>query len=99
MRAIDLIIAVGWASFWIGWLAAAFGVKSGRTAWRRYAGFRVLIAVVVVMLARLGAFRGHDSRDLVLGAIGVVVFLFGLVVAVWARVHLGRNWGTPMTEK
>jgi protein-S-isoprenylcysteine O-methyltransferase Ste14 len=21
------------------------------------------------------------------------------VVAIWARVHIGRNWGTPMTQK
>lgn len=23
----------------------------------------------------------------------------GLVLAVWARVYLGSNWGTPMSEK
>jgi protein-S-isoprenylcysteine O-methyltransferase Ste14 len=23
----------------------------------------------------------------------------GLGFAIWARVHIGRNWGTPMTQK
>jgi protein-S-isoprenylcysteine O-methyltransferase Ste14 len=27
------------------------------------------------------------------------VFLLGLAIAVWARVNLGRNWGTPMSQK
>jgi protein-S-isoprenylcysteine O-methyltransferase Ste14 len=27
------------------------------------------------------------------------LFLIGLGLAVWARVHLGRNWGAPMSEK
>ena len=32
-------------------------------------------------------------------AIGLVIFLLGLALAIWARVYLGRNWGMPMTEK
>jgi protein-S-isoprenylcysteine O-methyltransferase Ste14 len=35
----------------------------------------------------------------ILQAIGAVLFLVGLALAVWARVNLGRNWGTPMSEK
>ena len=27
------------------------------------------------------------------------LFAIGLLFAVWARVHIGRNWGTPMTQK
>ncbi len=29
----------------------------------------------------------------------MALFLMGLGLAVWARVHLGRNWGAPMSEK
>ena len=35
----------------------------------------------------------------ILQAVGVILFLSGLALAVWARVHLGRNWGMPMTAK
>jgi protein-S-isoprenylcysteine O-methyltransferase Ste14 len=34
-----------------------------------------------------------------LGAIGAVVFASGIALAIWARIHLGRNWGMPMTQK
>jgi protein-S-isoprenylcysteine O-methyltransferase Ste14 len=27
------------------------------------------------------------------------VFACGIGLAIWARVHLGRNWGMPMTQK
>jgi protein-S-isoprenylcysteine O-methyltransferase Ste14 len=27
------------------------------------------------------------------------MFVSGLGLAIWARVHLGRNWGMPMTER
>jgi protein-S-isoprenylcysteine O-methyltransferase Ste14 len=35
----------------------------------------------------------------VLQGIGLALFLTGLGLAVWARFYLGRNWGTPMSEK
>ncbi len=27
------------------------------------------------------------------------MFALGLGFAIWARIHIGRNWGTPMTQK
>lgn len=99
MHAVDQFIGVSWLAFWLYWLSAARGVKSGRSQWQRYIGFRVVIALVVLTLLRIPALRGHATRDTLLGAIGVPVFGLGLAFAVWARVHLGRNWGSPMTEK
>jgi protein-S-isoprenylcysteine O-methyltransferase Ste14 len=59
-----------------------------------------VIVGVAVLLVRLGAFRGHRmNSDPWFAAVGLVLFGLGLGFAVWARVHLGRNWGTPMTEK
>jgi protein-S-isoprenylcysteine O-methyltransferase Ste14 len=34
-----------------------------------------------------------------LQGIGLACFAFGLAFAVWARVYIGRNWGTPMSQK
>jgi protein-S-isoprenylcysteine O-methyltransferase Ste14 len=31
--------------------------------------------------------------------IGLVLFALGLAFAIWARLHIGRNWGTPMSKK
>ena len=51
---------------------------------------------------RLGATAHAAPSDIsrpVLAWIGLALFLAGLAVAIWARVHLGRNWGMPMSEK
>ena len=31
--------------------------------------------------------------------LGLFLFALGLGLAIWARVHIGRNWGTPMSQK
>jgi protein-S-isoprenylcysteine O-methyltransferase Ste14 len=100
VTAVELVFAVGWGVFWFYWLAAAFSMKRGHVAWSREARIRLVIVAVAVLAARLGAFRGHGvSTDLVRSGIGLALYASGLLFAVWARVNLGRNWGTPMTEK
>jgi protein-S-isoprenylcysteine O-methyltransferase Ste14 len=100
MRAIEITFATGWGIFWLYWLVAAFSMKRGRVPWARELRIRALIAVVVVILIRLGVFKDHRlNMDLWRGALGLALFAPGLGLAIWARVHLGRNWGTPMTQK
>ena len=56
--------------------------------------------LVVLLLVRLGAFKGHQvTDDPWLEGIGLAVFVLGLALAVWARIYLGRNWGMPMSHK
>ncbi len=100
MRAVELVFAVGWAAFWLYWLVAAFSMKRGRAPWSRELRIRGVIGVVVILLIRLGAFRNHGLNiDPWLVGIGLVLFALGLSFAFWARIHIGRNWGTPMTQK
>lgn len=100
MRAVELVFVAGWAAFWLYWLVAAFRMKRGRVPWSRELRIRAVVAVVVIVLIRLGAFRGHGiDTDPVRGGVGLALFALGLAFAVWARLHIGRNWGTPMTQK
>ena len=100
MRALELVFGVGWAAFWLYWIVQAFSTKRGRVPWSRELRIRAVIAVVVILLIRLGAFRGHGlNTDPWRAGIGLVLFALGLAFAVWARMHIGRNWGTPMTQK
>lgn len=100
MHVVDMIIFVGWLAFWIYWLAASVGVKAGQTRWGRFAGFRVGLILLILLLLRLKAFNGHTvTTGPVLQGIGLAVFALGLGLAVWARVYLGRNWGMPMSQK
>ena len=100
MRAVEVVFAVGWAAFWLYWLAAAISMKRGRVAWSREVRIRVVIIVLVFVLLRVGAFRGHGlNKEPWVAAVGLVLFAGGLAFAVWARLHIGRNWGIPMTRK
>ncbi len=100
MRSVELVFAVGWAGFWLYWLAAAFSTKRGRVQWSRELRIRVVLVVVVVVLVRLGVLRGHGVHtDPWREAVGLVLFALSLGFAIWARVHIGRNWGAPMTQK
>ena len=51
-------------------------------------------------MLRVQVLKGHAATDDPwLTGIGLAIFLLGLALAVWARVYLGRNWGTPMSKK
>jgi protein-S-isoprenylcysteine O-methyltransferase Ste14 len=100
MRVADLVIVVSWVAFWFYWLVAARGAKPSQYQRGGLTGSRVAVAVVTVFLLRAVAFRPHPvHRDPVLTAAGLVLFYLGLAIAIWARLNLGGNWGTPMSRK
>ena len=99
MLVLELVFALGWAA-WIYWFVAAFSMKRGRIAWGQQLRIRVLVFGVAVVAVRLGAFRDHAfDTDPWRASVGIALFALGLGLAVWARRHLGRNWGTPMSQK
>jgi protein-S-isoprenylcysteine O-methyltransferase Ste14 len=98
MHALRTAIDIAWVLFWVYWLVSAFAVKEGRASRRRIPlnGLTAASVVVVVRVFRGGSLAVNSP---VLAVIGAVVFAAGIAVAIWARVHLGRNWGMPMTQK
>lgn len=100
MTGVEIVFSVGWGAFWLYWLVAAFSMKRGHVRWSLELRIRLVIVVLVVLLVRLGAFRVHHlNTESWRAGLGLVLFAAGLGLAVWARVHMGRNWGTPMTQK
>jgi protein-S-isoprenylcysteine O-methyltransferase Ste14 len=102
MRDIDYVIYSLWVVFWLAWLAAALSAKrSAHSSVGQFVGWRLATFVIVYFVIRFGVTRGHHAivSSPVLQGIGLLLFLLGLGLAAWARVHLGRNWGTPMSEK
>jgi protein-S-isoprenylcysteine O-methyltransferase Ste14 len=100
MHVVDVVIFAGWVAFWLYWLVASIGVKAGQTRWTRFAGVRVGVILVVLLLLHTRILKAHTAgSDPWLQGIGLAVFLLGLALAVWARVYLGRNWGMPMSQK
>jgi protein-S-isoprenylcysteine O-methyltransferase Ste14 len=101
VRSVELVFGVGWAAFWLLWLLASFTVKRGRRQWPRGGPIRVAFIVLVFLVFRLGVVRGQSgvSTEPWREAVGLVLFALGLGFAIWARVHIGRNWGHPMSQK
>jgi protein-S-isoprenylcysteine O-methyltransferase Ste14 len=100
MKAVEFVFAIAWAAFWTYWLVAAFSMKRGRPAWSRELRIRAVIVVLAILLLRFGAFRNSGiNSDPWRAGLGLVIFAVGLGFAIWARVHIGRNWGTPMSQK
>jgi protein-S-isoprenylcysteine O-methyltransferase Ste14 len=100
MRAVELVCAIGWGAFILYWLIAAFSMKRGRVPWGREARIRIVLIVLIVLLSRLGVVRDYGPlhSDPWREAVGLALFAGGLLFAIWARVTIGRNWATPMTQ-
>jgi protein-S-isoprenylcysteine O-methyltransferase Ste14 len=100
MHAVEFVFTIGWAAFWIYWLVAALSMKRGRVSWSRELRIRAVVVVLAVLLLRLGVLRdGGIDSDPWRAGFGLVFFALGLGFAIWARLHIGRNWGTPMSQK
>jgi protein-S-isoprenylcysteine O-methyltransferase Ste14 len=95
MHTLKTAIAIAWIVFWVYWFVSAVNVKEGRAS-RRRIPLSALSIIVFLRVFRGGSLAVHSP---VLEAAGAVVFVSGIALAIWARVHLGRNWGMPMTQK
>lgn len=107
MWLINVIIGICWIVFWLYWILAAFTSKKDAPP----SNVQVFVAsrVGLLVLAFLATMAFHRLPQSVTShsiggsplvqVIGLVLFLAGFSLALWARQHLGKNWGMPMTEK
>ena len=108
-----VVIIASWAAFILVWLGLSFFVKrdvrGGRFA-RAYRVRMLVIAILVVVIVR--SLRHHESAthhlanrllffspSLLLAWIGAGLTALGIAVAIWARLHLGRNWSASPAMK
>jgi protein-S-isoprenylcysteine O-methyltransferase Ste14 len=98
MNALRLAIDCAWLVFWIYWIAsAATSKESVSGGWRtRLTGVSAVGVFVIAGAIRGGGLAVHS---VLLAGAGALVFACGIALAVWARLHLGRNWGMPMTRR
>lgn len=89
------------------WIVSALGYREGKSAGGlRSSGFRIGLLILVILLfrsqlsapltgffARYSTFAFGPNGQLV----GVILCGLGIAFAIWARIHIGRNWGMPMT--
>ena len=96
-----------WIVFWLYWLISALRTyakteRRGGFPWP--VGMVMLLAAVLVLSVSgrgvNGLLLSRFVPDIpVVAVAGIVFTAAGLLFAVWARVHLGRNWsGMPMIK-
>jgi protein-S-isoprenylcysteine O-methyltransferase Ste14 len=98
MHTLKIALIVAWVLFLIYWLTSAFSAEQG-SASRRRIPLNSVAALSVILFLYVFSGVSLTVNSAILGAVGAVVFASGIALAVWARLHLGRNWGMPMTRK
>jgi protein-S-isoprenylcysteine O-methyltransferase Ste14 len=102
----DLPFAVLWLAWLAYWLIAARNVKATQRC--EPLASRLVTVVLTAAAGVLLAFRSHRlpwlnarfvPQTIVLHWLGLLIAALGLGFAVWARVHLGRNWSGTVTVK
>jgi protein-S-isoprenylcysteine O-methyltransferase Ste14 len=100
------IILITWVIFWLYWIIAAFHSK--RNASLNVGGFmgsRIILFLLLIILLRFQniqnySFKNHFlTGNIWVPVAGLVILFVGLLLAIWARLYLGQNWGMPMSLK
>ena len=97
MHTLTLVIGLAWIVFWLYWLVSAGAAKESVSGgWRtRIVGGGAIGAFVIVGILP----RSLPTHVLALAVPGAVLFACGIALAVWARLHLGRDWGMPTSQR
>ena len=91
-------VLVIWAVFWLYWLILAFLTRSPvKKRWQP--GIPPVLPLIAVLLWVIFSvfFPGSLLLPILPALPGIALTLAGLGFAVWARIHLGKNWsGQPV---
>jgi len=111
MELLSWLPLVFWIFLWTYWFISAFRAKKSvhmKSFWVWQFGIRLVILALVLYIFRTGhggvftyLFSNQLSAllpaSLLVSMLGVILCAAGVSFAVWARVHLGMNWGMPMS--
>ncbi len=99
------LIVACWLTFLGYWLISAAGTKKTVQGTPRSLGWWALLALAMLVIFPmeitdwLGGYHALASPHPESNSIGVILAAAGIACAVWARWHLGTNWGMPMSVK
>jgi protein-S-isoprenylcysteine O-methyltransferase Ste14 len=100
-------IALMWALWALYWSISAANVKP--TAQREPASARAIHLLLMIIcfallaapprIAHTGLFGRFIPADGTVHGLGILIVVSGLLLAVWARIHLGTNWSGRVSVK
>ena len=99
------LIALCWVALVAYWIISAFGIKRTKVHNSHRWWFRIIVVVFVFAIFNIPALDGFTHfrvgllPDALSGTIGVALCAVGVAFAIWARAHLGVNWGLPGSLK
>jgi len=105
MELFSLLIKICWLIFIVVWVILSFKTKKNiYSDNERRSSFIRLAIILVVISAVKRIFPQLDNANIfpfnyIVQAGGVMICAAGIVFAIWARVHIGKNWGMPMSVK
>jgi protein-S-isoprenylcysteine O-methyltransferase Ste14 len=106
MNTFNIIITILWFIFLLYWLVSAVKSKKNirNRAWSRGIAFRIGFIIVFILALKIPAFQNfftetHSPLSGIIQLFGVIIAVLGVSLAIWARRHLGTNWGMPMSLK
>jgi protein-S-isoprenylcysteine O-methyltransferase Ste14 len=105
MQNFNTIIILLWVVFLVYWVISMIGVKRGvGNTLGSDIGFFLFIAVLLWLhSASVFGYNYLQSNPIItnptIEGIGIALCVLGIALMIWARVYLGRNWGTAMTLK
>jgi protein-S-isoprenylcysteine O-methyltransferase Ste14 len=103
-----LTVGILWLAFTVYWFVGAIRTKRAirKAPWWQGRALRVAIVLAVFALTNIRPVRRPlyelwREVSVAIGplgtGIGLMLCVMGFAFAVWARVHLGSNWGMPMS--
>ncbi|HUD44779.1 MAG TPA: isoprenylcysteine carboxylmethyltransferase family protein [Patescibacteria group bacterium] len=101
------LIGLIWLIYLLYWYVFSPRPKSSvhNYNWRKEAAIRIAFVILVIASIRIPALN-HYFRSVyfqtayfnpIIDSVGVLLCAAGITFAIWARAHLGRNWGMPRT--
>jgi protein-S-isoprenylcysteine O-methyltransferase Ste14 len=104
---LNYLVTFLWVILILYWIVSARSKKKKirEHSWWRIILVRVCLILVTLLVLRVAGFHKvfrHLHVEIIpsnpaLRIIGVVLCAAGIGFAIWARRHLGRNWGMPMS--
>jgi protein-S-isoprenylcysteine O-methyltransferase Ste14 len=110
MTALEILLRIAIPAMWAGWIAywliAARDVKRSRWQESSWASARHDVPLLLCILLLVGGrwlpailtLRLYPPGP-TLPLVGAALVAAGLAFAIWARVHLGRNWSSKVVVK
>jgi len=106
MPLFNLLIKICWLLFMVVWVIFSFNAKKNvqnnnqrQSSFIRLAIIIVAIAFLKIKIFRDVAYSNIFSSNHFLQGCGVSICVLGIAFAIWARIHIGKNWGMPMSQK